>query len=115
VTAPARQELLFSYGTLQLDSVQRASFGRLLDGSDDSLAGYAVIDIEIRDPDVLGKSGIAVHRALVPDPAAPPIAGKVFALTTQELAIADVYESENYRRELVTLASGTRAWVYVKA
>jgi hypothetical protein len=31
------------------------------------------------------------------------------------LATADIYESENYRREAVTLASGTRAWVYVKA
>ena len=32
-----------------------------------------------------------------------------------ELAAADIYESENYRREQATLASGMRAWVYVKA
>ena len=107
--------LLFSYGTLQLESVQRSQFGRLLDGADDTLTGYAVIEIQIRDPAVLDASGIEVHRALVPDPGAPPIAGKVFRLTAAELAAADVYESENYRREQAVLASGTRAWVYVKA
>lgn len=107
--------LLFSYGTLQLESVQLSQFGRLLDGADDLLPGYDVIEIQIRDPAVLDASGIAIHRALVPDADAPPIPGKVFRLTDAELAAADIYESENYRRELVTLASGTAAWVYVKA
>jgi gamma-glutamylcyclotransferase (GGCT)/AIG2-like uncharacterized protein YtfP len=111
---PADQ-LLFSYGTLQLESVQRSQFGRLLEGEDDVLTGYAVIDIQIRDPAVLDASGIEIHRALVPDPEAPPIPGKVFRLTDDELAAADIYESENYRREQVVLASGTPAWVYVKA
>ena len=32
--------LLFSYGTLQLDSVQLASFGRLLEGEADALPGW---------------------------------------------------------------------------
>jgi gamma-glutamylcyclotransferase (GGCT)/AIG2-like uncharacterized protein YtfP len=108
-------ENLFSYGTLQLDSVQRSQFGRLLDGADDTLTGYAVIEIQIRDPAVLDASGIEIHRALVPDAAAPPIAGKVFRLSAAELAAADVYESENYRREQAVLASGLTAWVYVKA
>ena len=108
-------QLLFSYGTLQLESVQRSQFGRLLEGRDDVLTGYAVIDIQIRDPAVLDASGIEIHRALIPDPDAPSIAGKVFRLTASELAAADIYESENYRREQATLASGTRAWVYVKA
>lgn len=110
-----RDQLLFSYGTLQLESVQRAQFGRLLEGSDDMLAGYAVIDIQIRDPAVLDASGIEIHRALVPDASAPPIPGKVFRLTDAELASADIYESENYRRERAGLASGAVAWVYVKA
>lgn len=108
-------QLLFSYGTLQLESVQRAQFGRLLAGADDALSGYTVIDIEIRDPAVLEASGIEIHRALVPDRDAPPIQGKVFRLTAAELAAADVYESENYRRERAVLVSGTTAWIYVKA
>lgn len=108
-------EHLFSYGTLQLDGVQRSQFGRLLDGTDDVLTGYGVIDIQIRDPAVLDASGIEVHRALVPDADAPPIPGKVFRLTEAELVAADIYESENYRRTRVALASGISAWVYVKA
>ena len=59
--------------------------------------------------------GIAVHLALVPDADAPPIPGKVFRLTLEELAAADVYESENYVRVEAPLASGATAWVYVKA
>lgn len=108
-------QLLFSYGTLQLESVQRTQFGRRLEGADDVLAGYAVVEIQIRDPAVLEASGIEIHRALVRDSAAPPIPGKVFRLTADELAAADVYESENYRREPATLVSGAIAWVYVKA
>lgn len=107
--------LLFSYGTLQLESVQLSQFGRLLEGSDDVLRGYKQIEITIRDPDVLEASGIEVHLALVPDAGAPPIPGKVFRLTPDELAAADVYESENYVRVEAPLASGATAWVYVEA
>lgn len=105
---------LFSYGTLQMESVQRSQFGRLLAGHDDVLHGYRVTEVQIRDPDVLEASGIETHLALVPGDG-PPIAGKVFALTEAELAAADVYESENYRRVWAPLGSGAHAWVYVKA
>jgi Gamma-glutamyl cyclotransferase, AIG2-like len=105
---------LFSYGTLQLESVQLSQFGRLLDGSDDVLHGFRIVEVTIRDPAVLDASGIETHLALVPGDG-PPIAGKLFRLTAAELAAADVYESENYRRQWVPLASGTHAWVYVKA
>jgi gamma-glutamylcyclotransferase (GGCT)/AIG2-like uncharacterized protein YtfP len=107
-------EAIFSYGTLQLESVQLASFGRRLAGEDDVLHGFAVIEIQIQDPAVLDASGIETHLALVPGDG-PPIAGKVFQLTAQELAAADIYESENYRRLEAPLASGKTAWVYVKA
>lgn len=105
---------LFSYGTLQLETVQLGQFGRLLEGRDDVLHGYIVTEIQIRDPAVLDASGIETHLALVPGEG-PPIAGKVFDLTAKELDAADVYESENYVRAWVPLASGTHAWVYVKA
>ncbi|TWF46555.1 hypothetical protein [Neorhizobium alkalisoli] len=32
--------LLFSYGTLQYPEVQKASFGRLLEGTDDAILGF---------------------------------------------------------------------------
>jgi hypothetical protein len=69
--------LLFSYGTLQLESVQLNQFGRLLAGTNDELRGFRAIEITVRDPDVLEASGIETHRALVPDAAAPPLTGKV--------------------------------------
>lgn len=107
-------EPLFSYGTLQLEQVQRSQFGRLLEGVDDALLGFVITEVQIRDPDVLEASGLETHLALVPGEG-PPIAGKVFQLTPQELEAADLYESENYVRVRVPLASGTLAWVYVLA
>jgi hypothetical protein len=53
--------LLFSYGTLQLESVQLASFGRVLAGSRDAIPGFKKTLVEITDPDVLAKSGERFH------------------------------------------------------
>ena len=39
----------------------------------------------------------------------------VFELTPQELAAADGYETDAYKRVKVKLCSGTEAWVYVAA
>ncbi|PZP53470.1 MAG: UDP-N-acetylmuramate--alanine ligase [Agrobacterium fabrum] len=107
---------LFSYGTLQLDNVQMASFGRLLHGSDDSMPGFRKEMVEITDPAVLEKSGERYHPIVIPsgnpDDA---VTGKVFRITTEELAAADAYEVSDYKRIEVTLKSGISAWVYVKA
>lgn len=111
-----RDVLLFSYGTLQLAGVQMAQFGRLLEGSDDALPGYAQTLVEITDPEVIRKSGERFHPIVTAtgNPA-DQIAGKVFAITAAELAAADEYEVDDYKRVLVQLASGRDAWVYVKA
>jgi hypothetical protein len=37
----------------------------------------------------------------------------VLTLTTAELAAADLYEVDDYRRTQVRLASGTDSWVYL--
>ncbi|MHA6720577.1 gamma-glutamylcyclotransferase family protein [Sphingomonas sp. RS6] len=111
---PTPDAPLFSYGTLQLESVQLSQFGRLLHGTDDVLHGFRITEVTIRDPAVLDASGIETHLALVPGDG-PPIPGKLFHLTADELAAADVYESENYRRLWAPLESGAHAWVYVKA
>jgi len=39
--------------------------------------------------------------------------GTVLTLTTTELAAADLYEVDDYRRTRVRLASGTDSWVYL--
>lgn len=109
-------ERLFSYGTLQLESVQLATFGRKLAGAPDSLPGFARTLVEITDPEVLAASG-ETHHPIVAHTGddADRVSGTVFELTADELANADAYEVDDYKRVAVTLASGTRAWVYVDA
>ena len=106
---------LFSYGTLQQDSVQMSSFGRLLNGAPDALPGWKSEMVEITDPDVLAKSGLRFHPIIVPGTASDEVAGTVFEITEDELAGADRYEVADYKRIAVRLKSGIEAWVYVKA
>lgn len=114
--ADERSILLFSYGTLQQENVQIASFGRRLDGHDDAMPGYRQTMIEITDPEVVRTSGKRFHPMVTPsgDPA-DNVPGKVFSITAEELAAADRYEVSDYRRISVRLASGKEAFVYVKA
>lgn len=108
--------LLFSYGTLQQENVQMASFGRLLQGNPDALIGYASVTIEIFDPDVVAASGAKFHPMVVETGnSADEVPGTLFAITAAELAAADAYEVSDYKRISATLKSGKRAWVYVKA
>jgi len=106
--------LLFSYGTLQLADVQRATFGRRLQGSPDALAGYRLEPLVIGDPDVVRLSGKPVHSIAVPtgDPA-DRVPGTVFELDAEELAACDAYEVADYCRVEAQLESGRRAFVYV--
>jgi gamma-glutamylcyclotransferase (GGCT)/AIG2-like uncharacterized protein YtfP len=108
-------ELLFSYGTLQQEDVQRASFGRKLAGVRDALPGWRQELVEITDPEVLAKSGERFHPIVLPGDAADRVEGTAFEITPAELAAADRYEVADYKRIAVTLLSGRNAWVYVKA
>jgi Gamma-glutamyl cyclotransferase, AIG2-like len=108
--------LLFSYGTLQQPDVQRATFGRLLDGTTDALVGFEETLVRIEDQAVLATSGRTHHPIIRPcgdDTRRVP--GMVFEITEEELGRADRYEVAAYRRIAVTLASGRHAWVYVDA
>lgn len=106
---------LFSYGTLRQPEVQRACFGRLVEGAADAMPGYRTVEIEITDPDVLEASGKAIHlRAEPSDDPNDTIPGTVFRLSEADIWAADDYEGDNYVRETVRLASGIDAWVYVK-
>jgi hypothetical protein len=115
-TSHPASELLFSYGTLQLDAVQLATFGRKLAGTPDSLPGYARTLVEITDPAVLATSG-QTHHPIVAHTGndTDQVTGTVFEVTPQELAHADAYEVDDYKRVAVMLGSGKRAWVYVDA
>ena len=84
---------LFSYGTLQQEDVQVATFGRTLRGEADALPGYARKNLQITDPDVIRKSGSAVHPIVVASAdSADQVPGTVFQITEAELSAADGYE-----------------------
>lgn len=100
-------ENLFTYGTLQNDEVQLATFGRKLEGHADALPAYTVNKIQ-------AKSGTGIHRNLqfTGDPS-DFVAGTVYSLTLKELEAADAYEPDGYKRVLIQLRSGANAWVYI--
>jgi gamma-glutamylcyclotransferase (GGCT)/AIG2-like uncharacterized protein YtfP len=107
-------ENLFSYGTLQTEAVQLATFGRRLEGKPDTLAGYSLTMIRIEDQNFVAMSGSADHRNIqFTGVASDLVEGAVFKVTRKELEQADEYEPADYKRTLVQLKSGINAWVYV--
>jgi hypothetical protein len=109
-------EHLFSYGTLQLETVQVATFGRLLVGLRDVLRGFELVSLTVEDQKVVAISGTAQHTmARFTGRASDALSGTVFAVTPQELENADLYEVAAVTRVAVVLESGLRAWAYVDA
>ncbi len=107
---------LFSYGTLQQEPVQLATFGRRLQGRPDALLGYRQSMVAIDDPQVVRTSGSSQHPIVCPSADAQErVGGMVFEISEQELEQADRYEVSAYRRVEAPLASGGVAWVYVAA
>ena len=114
--AASVSELLFSYGTLRQPDVQLATFGRELDGYVDAIIGYDLDYVTITDPHVIATSGSDRHPILRPTSRPDAhVDGTVFTISDAELAAADEYEVDDYRRISVPLRSGPRAWVYVFA
>ena len=105
---------IFSYGTLQLPQVQIATYGRLLDGSPDTLLGYRLEPLAISDTNVIRISGKAVHT-IARHTGEPHhhIDGMVYMITEAELAATDLYEVDVYGRVAETLVSGREALLYV--
>jgi len=111
-TEPAN---LFSYGTLPLEAVQLANFGRQLEGRPDMLMGYIVTMLPITDPEVAAMSGATHHRNIqFTGVASDAVEGTVFKVTSSEIEQADAYEAvADYKRVRVELKSGVEAWVYL--
>ena len=106
---------LFSYGTLQLESVQRDTFGRILIGSKDKLVGYIVSKIKITDPKVIESSGTDIHPILkYTGNKTDFVEGTLFELTDEELINADKYEVDDYKRAELIFESGKTGFVYLK-
>ena len=107
--------LVFSYGTLQYQSVQLSTFGRLLEGQRDELVGFESSLVPIEDPRAAAASGQTHHANVTFNGRNDSrVSGMVFDLTDAELAAADQYERlAGYERIAAELASGKQAWVYV--
>lgn len=106
---------LFSYGTLQLEKVQLASFGRKLEGKKDILKGFKLEKLQITDEAVLSVSNeefhpIAIETKLLAD----QIEGTLYKISQKELEQADHYEVSDYKRVEATFESGTKGWIYIK-
>jgi len=108
-------EHLFSYGTLQREAVQLATFGRLLEGQRDSLVGYRLTLIPIQDEQVVKESGDTHYKNIqFTGDSLDVVEGTVFRVTKSELEQADEYEADaGYDRVVVELTSGIQAWVYL--
>ncbi len=108
------EENLFSYGTLQHESVQLETFGRTLQGQPDKLIGYERSFVKIEDEAVVATSGMT-HHPIISYTGNPEhiIDGVLFTITHAELLHADEYEGDEYKRVLVKLQTGKNAWCYV--
>ena len=109
--------LLFSYGTLQQEDVQLATFGRRLTGQSDELLAFEPSLVTIADPQVVATLGRTHHdNVTFNGNEHSAVLGTVFEVTDAELASADEFEAAfSYKRVAATLASGKRAWLYLDA
>lgn len=104
---------LFSYGTLQLKNVQKETFGRNLSGKKDSLFGYKLESLKIKDPSTLEISETKTHPIIkFTGIDEDVVQGTVFEVSLDDLLKADKYEVNDYKRIEVFLKSGIKSWVY---
>lgn len=105
---------LFSYGTLQKEQVQIETFGRILDGEKDILTGYKLSQVEITDPEVVRRSGQKYHPILAfSGNSEDEVEGMLFEVTEHEIAKADEYEVDDYKRIETAFKSGKIGFIYI--
>lgn len=100
---------VFIYGTLQDEKIQQQIFGRILQGSEDSLNGYHLGKITI-PCDETGSIYPAIRKSETKEDI---VSGVVYELSKTDLKKADEYEGKNYKREKVQLSSGAEAWAFI--
>ncbi|HJZ82067.1 MAG TPA: gamma-glutamylcyclotransferase family protein [Pyrinomonadaceae bacterium] len=112
--ADAESENLFTYGTLQQEEVQLATFGRRLEGRPDVLPGYRLIMTEVRDRSFATANGALQRTVEFTGITSDFAAGVVLVVTRAELEQSDAYEPTDYERRRIELKSGAEAWVYLQ-
>jgi gamma-glutamylcyclotransferase (GGCT)/AIG2-like uncharacterized protein YtfP len=97
--------VLFSYGTLQREDVQIATFGRTLSGRAGELQGFELVPA--------ANSGTG-HANVVRGARESRVSGIAFEVSDAELVASDEYERrDDYTRIEAILSSGRKTWVYV--
>ena len=87
--------------------MQQSLFGRHMIMHEDELVGFELGSVQ-HGPEthsIVKETGDAEHR----------VKGMVLEMTDRELAVADEYEPEEYKRISTVLASGQEVWVYTDA
>jgi len=106
---------IFSYGTLQQKNVQLQILGKLLDGIEDTIEGYCVTQLEIKDLSVLNVSQNKMHPIIYfTGNKINKVTGTLFSVSEMDLLKIDTYEVDDYHRIEIYLKSGKKSWVYVK-
>ncbi len=98
---------LFSYGSLQQPAVQLQVLGRSPTGAADEIVGFerSLIRRGAKELSNVIRTGRADSR----------VAGTVFEISDEELAVVDAYEArDSYVRTAAALASGGEAWMYAE-
>ena len=103
--------ILFVYGTLAHERVQREVFGRPVPMRPARLPGFDARTVVIEDPKVVRISGSGRHPGAVRREGAV-LQGHALRLSAEDLAKADAYEAQGYERRLVTLSDGAPAFLY---
>jgi len=110
----SKTELLFSYGTLQLNKVQFETYGRKLVGIKDKLISYRLSEVEIKSQEVILRSESKSHPiAVKTNNIDNVIEGHIYEITQKELEATDKYQVKHYIRILEKFQSGKKAWIYV--
>lgn len=113
--SPATDHLLFAYGALLQPTTQLDVFGRLPLSDEDVLPGYALLYRDDDDPRGATPSAHTVLPHLRQTGSTlDKVPGRVLHLDDDEVDAADEFQMALYRRARVTLASGRRAWLYLR-
>jgi gamma-glutamylcyclotransferase (GGCT)/AIG2-like uncharacterized protein YtfP len=101
-------EKLFAYGSLQNEDIQKDLFGRILEGTPETLIGYVIKQIQIEE-----EFGIVNYPIITQtENQENTINGIVYEISTKELHQSDLYEGLHYKRVEVQLQSKQKAWAY---
>lgn len=104
-------EQLFSYGTLQSKEIQMQVFNKILTGTPDQLTGYKLKDLKIEEEFGMTDYFVAMPSENIAD----SIKGIVYTISGKDLAKADLFESNAYKRVQIKLKSGVTAWIYIES